>query len=153
MPARLVFWPTAVHAEGDVHETMDNAPGGSAGVRRRLHRVPFHRSARYPPMPLRLRAPPTAMHDLGEVQATLTRALAAAPARLGVDWMPHLVPFQCSARVSGVFRLVAAFPTVMQAEADVHDTAFRKLNCAPDGLGVRWMCHLVPSHRSASGKT
>jgi hypothetical protein len=84
MPAWLVVWPTAVHAEGDVHETMDNIPGGSAGVCRRLHRMPFHRSARNPPMPLGLRVPPTAMHDLGEVQATLTRALAAAPARLGV---------------------------------------------------------------------
>ena len=37
----------------------------------------------------------------------------------------------------------------MQAEDDVHDTAFRKLNCAPDGLGVDWMAHLVPFHRSA----
>ena len=31
----------------------------------------------------------------------------------------------------------------------MHDTAFRKLNCAPDGTGVGWMLHLVPSHRSA----
>jgi len=37
----------------------------------------------------------------------------------------------------------------VQAEDDVHDTAFRKLNCAPDGLGVGWMAHLVPFHCSA----
>jgi len=104
-------------------------------------------------MSLGLEVPPTAMHDLGEVQATLKRPLAAAPARLGVDWMAHLVPFQRSAKVTGVFRLLFELPTAVQAEDEVHDTAFRKLNCAPDGLGVRWMCHLVPSHRSASGKT
>jgi hypothetical protein len=37
----------------------------------------------------------------------------------------------------------------VQAEDAVHDTAFRKLNCAPDGLGVDWMAHLVPSQCSA----
>ena len=37
----------------------------------------------------------------------------------------------------------------MQAEADVHDTAFRKLNCAPDGLGVRWIRQAVPFQCSA----
>jgi hypothetical protein len=31
----------------------------------------------------------------------------------------------------------------------VHDTAFRKLNCAPEGFGVAWMRHTVPFHRSA----
>src|SRR5262249_36552405 len=110
MPARLVVCPTAVHDEGDVHETMDNTPGGSVGVGRMLHRVPFHRSARNPPMSLGLEVPPTAMHDLGEVQATLKRPLAAAPARLGVDWMAHLVPFQRSAKVTGVFRLLFELP-------------------------------------------
>jgi hypothetical protein len=37
----------------------------------------------------------------------------------------------------------------VHAETDVHDTAFRKLNCAPEGLGVAWMRHRVPFHRSA----
>jgi len=149
MPARLVVWPTAVHDEGDVHETMDNIPGGSVGVGRMLHRVPFHRSARNPPMLVGLWVPPTAMHDLGEVQSTLNRALAAAPARLGVDWMPHLVPFQCSPRVTGVLRLLIELPTAVQAEADLHDTASRKPPCAPAGLGVAWMRQRVPIHRSA----
>jgi hypothetical protein len=40
-------------------------------------------------------------------------------------------------------------PTAVQAEGDVHDTASRKLPCAPGGLGVAWIRHLVPSHRSA----
>src|SRR5262249_56140195 len=50
MPARLVVWPTAVHDEGDVHETMDNIPGGRVGGGRMLRRVPFDRSPRDPPM-------------------------------------------------------------------------------------------------------
>ena len=37
----------------------------------------------------------------------------------------------------------------MQVEDDVHATASRRLNCAPAGLGVDWMAHLVPFHRSA----
>jgi len=104
-----------------------------------------------------LEVPPTAMHDLGEVQATLNRPLAAAPARLGVAWTCQAVPFQCSARVTGVLRLLIELPTVVQAEADVHDTAFSMVNWKANGgiagLGVGWMRHLVPSHRSASGKT
>lgn len=36
-----------------------------------------------------------------------------------------------------------------QAEADVHDTAPRKLNCALGGLGVRWIRQVVPFQSSA----
>jgi len=42
-----------------------------------------------------------------------------------VDWMAHVVPFHCSARVTGVLRLLMEPPTAVHAEADVHDTAFR----------------------------
>jgi hypothetical protein len=63
---------------------------------------------------------------------------------LGVAWMRHRVPFQCSARVPE-FEL----PTAVHTETDVHDTPFRKLNCAPDGLGADWMTHRLPFHRSA----
>src|SRR5215467_11216344 len=157
VPALLVVWPTAVHDAGDVHETPISCPGGRAGVGRMRQRVPFHRSARYPPMSLGLEVPPTAMQDLGDVQDTPNRPLAAAPARLGVDWMAHLLPFQCSARVTGVLRLLIELPTEVQAAADMHDTAFRmvnwKANCGMGGLGVDWMCQLVPSQRSARGKT
>src|SRR5690349_24974772 len=37
----------------------------------------------------------------------------------------------------------------MQAEAEAQATAFRKVNCAPAGLGVGRICQLVPFHRSA----
>src|SRR5215469_17155486 len=122
--AKVLAWgvkaletPTAVQDAADVHETLLRAPCGRAGVGRMLHRVPFHRWARYPPMSLGLEVPPTAMHDLDDVQDTPNRPLAAAPARLGVAWMAHLVPFQCSARVTGVLRLLIELPTVMQDEA------------------------------------
>ena len=38
----------------------------------------------------------------------------------------------------------------MHAETDVHDTAFRKLNCAPAGLGVAWIAQVVPFQCSAT---
>jgi hypothetical protein len=37
----------------------------------------------------------------------------------------------------------------VHVEAEVHDTAFRKLDCAPDGLGEGTMRQAVPSHCSA----
>src|SRR5215469_4364849 len=37
----------------------------------------------------------------------------------------------------------------MQADAEAQATVFRKVNCAPAGLGVGWMLQRVPSHRSA----
>src|SRR5215469_16144236 len=37
----------------------------------------------------------------------------------------------------------------MQADAEAQATVFRKVNCAPPGLGVGWMLQLVPFHRSA----
>jgi len=125
VPAPLLVWPTAVHDAGDVHETPKKPPGGRVGVGRMRQRVPFHRSARNPPMSLGLEVPPTAMQDRGDVHATLNRPLAAAPAWPGVDWMAHVVPFHCSARVTGVLRLLMEPPTAVHAEADVHDTAFR----------------------------
>jgi hypothetical protein len=99
-----------------------------------------------------LEVPPTAMQDLADVQATLNRPLAAAPARLGADWMA--VPFQCSARVTGVLKLLIEPPTAVQAEPAMHETAFRpvrwKANGGMAGVGVGWMRHRVPFQRSAS---
>ena len=37
----------------------------------------------------------------------------------------------------------------MQAEAAAQATVFRKVNCAPAGLGACWTLQLVPFHRSA----
>lgn len=64
--------------------------------------------------------------------------------------MIHFRPFHRSAKGTGapeLFRKDA--PTAVQADGDVHDRPFRKLNCVPEGFGVGWMLHLVPFHRSA----
>jgi hypothetical protein len=76
-----------------------------------------------------------------EVHATLVR-VDAGPEGLGVAWMRHLLPFHRSARILPF----PEFPTAVQADADVHDTPFRK---PPAGFGVGWMLHPVPFHRSA----
>jgi hypothetical protein len=156
IPARVEAFPTASQLVEVAHATPNSAPGSPAGgVGTMLQRVPFHRSARNAPMSLGLEVPPTAMQDLADVQARLNRPLAPAPARLSVDWMTQLLPFKRSARVTGVLSLLIELPTVVQAEADVHETAFRsvraKANGGMRGLEMDWTCHRVPSQRSASG--
>src|SRR5215470_11634707 len=107
------------------------------------HLVPFHRSAKVPEFEA-----PTAVHAEDEVQATPNRAPPPATG-LGVAWMRHLVPFHRTARGSEAPWLLTAWPTAVHAEGDVQDTLNSALNLAPRGLGVAWMAHLLPSHRSA----
>ena len=56
--------------------------------------------------------------------------------------MPQLVPFQRSASVPALEP-----PTAVQAADDVHATPDRN---PPAGLGVGWICQLLPFHRSTS---
>ena len=156
IPERVEALPTAWQLAEVTQATPNSPPGSPAdGVGTMLQRVPSHRSARSPPMSLGLEVPPTAMQDLADAQATLNRPLAAAPAWLGVDWIAHLLPFQRSARVTGVLRPLIEPPTAVQAEAEMHDKAFRpvrwKANGGMRGLGAGWRCHWVPSQRSAKG--
>jgi len=58
--------------------------------------------------------------------------------------MRHFAPSHRSA--SGRF---AASPVAVQADGDVQDTLANWLGAAPLGLGVGWMRHRLPSHRSA----
>jgi hypothetical protein len=51
-------------------------------------------------------------------------------------------------RPPGVLIVVA--PTAVQAAAAEQDTARNSLPVDPAGLGVAWMCQLVPFHASAS---
>jgi hypothetical protein len=156
IPERVEALPTAWQPVEVTQATPNSPPGSPAGgVGTMFQRVPFHRSARNPPRSLGLEVPPTAMQDLADAQATLNRPLAPAPAWLGADWIAQLLPFQRSARVTGVLRLLIELPTAVQAEAEVHETAFRavrwKANGGMRGLGSGWICHRVPSQRSASG--
>jgi hypothetical protein len=58
------------------------------------------------------------------------------------------VPFHCSARVTCVALLLYA-PTAMQTVTVGQATPFWSRPNAPMGVGVAWMRHEVPSHRSA----
>ena len=92
---------------------------------------------------------PTAVHELGEVHETAFRKAPALP-EVGVGWMLQAVPSHRSVIVpTELPELSKAPPTAMHAEGDVHETPARKLAAAPAGLGVGWMRHAVPSHRSA----
>ena len=66
-----------------------------------------------------------------------------------MGWMVHRVPSQCSASDTKSPELFWEPPAATHAEGEVHDTAFRKLNCAPGGLGVAWMRQVVPFQCSA----
>src|SRR5215471_8785981 len=64
--------------------------------------------------------------------------------------MRQVRPSHRCARVSEVPRLLLVLPTAMHAEPDTQDAAFRLPPAAPAGLGVGWMLHVLPFHRSAS---
>jgi hypothetical protein len=155
LPALSVRAPTAVQNEGEVQDTpakkLPGAPEG-AGTGRIRHRVPSQRSATSPVgKPELSKDVPTAMQNVWAVQETPNRALPGAPAGLGVGWKVQFVPFHRSARVPvGLPKLSVRVPTAVQATADVQDAAPRKP--PPAGLGVCWMRHFTPSHRSASGR-
>jgi hypothetical protein len=57
------------------------------------------------------------------------------PSGLGVRWMAQAVPFHRSASSTGEPLLASEYPTAVQAEADVHDTA-EKDPVGSEGLGV-----------------
>ena len=41
-------------------------------------------------------------------------------------------------------------PTASQADRDTQDTPNKALHAAPGGLGIGWIRHVLPFHRSAS---
>jgi hypothetical protein len=107
------------------------------------HRVPFQCSAKVPEFEA-----PTAVHAEADVHATPLRKPPPA-AGLGMAWIRHCVPFHRSARSVEAPWLLTTWPTAVHAEADVQDTLNSALSLAPRGLGVAWMAHWLPSHRSA----
>ena len=149
----LKEYPTAVQAVAEVHDTalrtLAVAPAG-LGVAWMDQAVPFQCSASVPWRPPLLKEYPVAVHALAEVHDTPLRALALAPAGLGVAWMDQAVPFQCSASVPWRPRPLKEFPVAVHAAAEVHETALKMLPEAPAGCGVAWMDQFVPFQRSAS---
>src|SRR6516164_1902084 len=136
----------------DAHDTAPRplpcAPVG-LGVVWIDHAVPFQRSASVTVVVL-VEVLPTAVQALADVHDTPPRTTDDPPAGVGVCWIDHVVPFHRSASDPPLLGPVLSMPTAVQALADAHDTAPRPLPWTPVGLGVCWIDHLVPFHRSAS---
>jgi hypothetical protein len=144
--------PTAVQAEDEVQATPLRKLPGPAGLKVGTIRqvLPFHRSASVPaPLPELSILPPTAMQADDEVQATADSPTNGTEgAGFGVGTIRQEVPFHRSASVpTGLPALSTGEPTAVHAEADVQETLLRK--ALPDGVGVVWIRHRVPFHRSA----
>ncbi len=90
------------------------------------------------------------MQDDEEVHATAIGTACGEPAGPGMGSRRQLVPFHRSASGTRAPELVTESPTAVQAGGDVQATPASALTFAPAGLGVGWMAHLVPFHRSAS---
>src|SRR6266536_3313205 len=116
--------------------------------------VPFHRSASVPiGLPEASVRAPTAVQTEDDVHATPLRK-PPGDEGAGTGWIRHFVPFHRSAKTpTGVPELLEEFPVAVQADDDVQDTLSNVLGAAPAGLGVGWMRHRLPSHRSANVRT
>ncbi len=84
---------------------------------------------------------PTAIQLLFDTQDTPVRRTLPIRLGLGVGWIDHRLPFQCTTRFSD--------PTAVQVVCDAHDTLVRPVVERP--VGVSCLDHLVPSQRTASG--
>jgi len=90
---------------------------------------------------------PTATQSFAAGQDTPTSSLAGAG--FGVGWIDHRDPFHRSARVC-VYLPPPLRPTAVHARRDEQETPHSAAPAEPRGLGVGWMLHRRPSHRSAS---
>lgn len=69
-----------------------------------------------------------AVQSEAETHDTPDSSLSTAPLGFGVASMLHAEPFQSSASVcSPVLVEVSAYPTALQADAEMHDTSSRVL--------------------------
>jgi hypothetical protein len=122
-PVRVTDPPTAVHEDGDGHDTaprrLCGLPAGLADGSIRQVR-PFQRSTSVTSRPDPMTELPTAVQVEGPVQDTPKSALTLAPARFGVGWMCHLRPFHRSARVTWSFVGVSYTPTAVHEDSPVH---------------------------------
>jgi hypothetical protein len=149
---RSVAWPTAMQAEGDLHDTPRRlAPRVPRGltVGWMLHCVPSHPSPRVTSAPEESDPMPTATHVDVPGQATPPSWLKP-PGRFGVLCRLQSWPSQRSAIVEKVFEPSTLQPTAVQADEDEHATLKRTASCDPVGFGVDCTRHFVPFHCSAS---
>jgi hypothetical protein len=114
-------------------------------------RVPSHRSASVLTAFPELSVPnPTAVHADGAVHATAVKRPPAAPVGMGAACRCQRVPSHRSEKIpAGLPELLKMVPAAMHDAPDVQLTPDRAAAAAPAGLGVAWMLHRVPFHRSA----
>lgn len=86
------------------------------------HVLPFQRSARGWEDPAWLTLFPTAVHADDAVHETPNRELTTAPRGVGVGWMRHVLPFQCSARVTVAPEALTKVPTAAHEFAAAQDS-------------------------------
>src|SRR6516162_4905870 len=139
--------------DGDRHEMAPRplltAPGG-LGAGMRSQPFPFQCSTTGACRgELSVPVWPTAMQSDGLVQEMPNKLLGSAPGRLGVFWIFQVLPFQDSARLTGVLKPLKEGPAAIQNEGTGHETPNNPLAEAWVRLGVGWMDQRVPSHRSA----
>src|SRR6516165_7849710 len=141
--------PTAVQAESDVQDTPFRAPPPAGlGIGRSCQARPFHHSARAAEARDLLVVAPTVTQADGEAHHALFRKLDAAPGGLGAAWMRQVGPGERSTSTA-VDPFRSEYPTAVHAAADEHATPISRLAAPPPRLGVAWMRHRVPFHRSA----
>jgi hypothetical protein len=140
-----------MQAEVDLHDTpLKLAPRVPCGlaVGWVRHCVPSHPSPSVTSAPEASTPLPTATQAEAAGQATSDSSLP--PGAFDVVCRLHLWPFQRSAAVAPAFVKSELPPTAVHADADEHETPFRKANCDPVGFGVDCTVHFVPFHCSAS---
>jgi hypothetical protein len=86
-------------------------------------------------------------------ETAFRKKLSAGPAGSGVGWIAHVRPFQRSASVRASPELSEYCPAAVHLVAEEHEIPERKLSDEPGGLGVDWIAHVRPFHRSASVDT
>ena len=139
--------------DGDRHEMAPRplltAPGG-LGAGMRSQPFPFQCSTTGARRgELSVPVWPTAMQSDGPGQEMPNKLLGSAPGRLGVFWIFQVLPFQDSARLTGVLKPLKEGPAAIQNEGTGHETPNNPLAEACVRLGVGWMDQRLPSHRSA----
>jgi hypothetical protein len=94
---------------------------------------------------------PAAVQLVADEHEISARELKLEPEGLGVDWIAHVLPFQCSASVNNLRPDWLEYcPATVQLVADEHEIPARKLSDELRGLGVGWIAHVRPFQCSAS---
>lgn len=108
-----------------------------------IQRLPFHRSASVRRTPDPATNCPTPVHAEPDGHDTPLRALAAAPAGFGVDWIVHTPPLRRSASVTPSPDSRTCKPTAVHAEVVEQDTAL-SAPFAARGFGLGMTDHPGP---------